>query len=149
MHDLFDPTDRRSILDRIDGLNPQSQRQWGKMEIAQMMAHCAVPLEQAASGRQVRQRLIGKLLAPFVRGSILGEKPFGRNAPTDPDFKVADPRDFAQEKTRLLAAIDAFVRRGPDAMGNQTHPFFGRMRGQQWGWLMYKHLDHHLRQFGA
>ena len=149
MHDLFDATDRRSILDRFDRLTPQSQRQWGKMDVAQMMAHCAVPLEQAASGRAIRQRLIGKILAPFVRSSILGEKPFGRNAPTDPDFRVADPRDFAVEKTRLLGAIDAFVARGPDAIGNQKHPFFGRMQGQQWGWLMYKHLDHHLRQFGA
>jgi hypothetical protein len=148
VNDLFDDEDRRAILDRIDRLTPASPRQWGRMEVAQMMAHCAFPLEQAVAGR-ARQRLIGRILGPLARRKVLGEEPFGRNSPTDPDYRVADPRDFAVEKTRLLAAIDAFVQCGRAQIARSVHPFFGRLSGGDWGWLMFKHLDHHLRQFGA
>jgi hypothetical protein len=92
--------------------------------------------------------LIGKLLAPFFRSSMLGEKPFGRNAPTDPAFVVTDARDFAREKARLAGLVARFCDRGAAEAGKQTHSFLGRMSGEEWGVLMYKHLDHHLRQFG-
>jgi len=62
---------------------------------------------------------------------------------------VADPREFGAEKARLVAAIDAFVGRGRAQIARSVHPFFGRLSGGDWGWLMFKHLDHHLRQFGT
>jgi hypothetical protein len=108
-----------------------------------------VPLEQAAAGAMKRQKLFGRVFAPLVKRRVLGPSPFQRNAPTDPAFRVADPRDFAVEKARLEAAIAAFVGRGRAAIAAQVHPFFGRLSGGDWGWLMYKHLDHHLRQFGV
>jgi hypothetical protein len=97
----------------------------------------------------MKQKLVGKLLSPLVRGSVFGEKPFSKNSPTDPTFVVREPCDFAAERSRLLALIDRFVQRGAAAAGNATHAFFGRMSGEEWGRLMYKHIDHHLRQFGA
>jgi len=148
VNDLFDDEDRQAILDRIDRLTPATPRQWGRMDVAQMMAHCAFPLEQAVAGR-ARQRLIGRIFGPFARKKVLSEAPFNRNSPTDPDFKVADPREFAVEKTRLLAAIEAFVQRGRAQISRSIHPFFGRLSGGDWGWLMFKHLDHHLKQFGV
>ena len=97
----------------------------------------------------MKQALIGKLLMPFFRNSILGEKPFSRNSPTDPSFVVADEREFAQERARLKELINRFVERGPAAAGQQTHAFFGKLSGAEWGELMYKHIDHHLQQFGV
>ncbi len=88
-------------------------------------------------------------MTPFIRSSVLGEKPFSRSSPTDPSFVVKDDHDFVAERQGLLDLIDRFVARGSDAAGNATHSFFGRLSGKEWGELMYKHIDHHLQQFGV
>ena len=119
------------------------------MNAAQMVTHCARALETGAGERPMKQKLIGKILMPFFRKSILGEKPFSRNGPTDPSFIVADEREFSTERQKLVDLIGRFVARGPAAAATQTHAFFGKMTGEEWGETMYKHIDHHLRQFGV
>jgi len=148
MKSLFDQADRNALLQRLDKLQAGSPRQWGKMNAAQMVTHCTRALEAATGDRPMKQKLIGKILMPFFRKSILGEKPFSRNSPTDPSFIVADERELSTERQHLTDVIAKFVARGPDAAGNETHAFFGAMTGQEWGETMYKHIDHHLRQFG-
>src|SRR5262249_42638119 len=101
MQTLFDDADRRSILERLSRLDAASARQWGKMDPAQMLTHCAIALEAATGDRPMKQAFIGKILGPLARGSMLGPKPFGRNAPTHPTFVVSDARDFAKERERL------------------------------------------------
>ena len=149
MKSLFNDADRESILRRLDALQADSPRQWGKMNAAQMVTHCARALETGAGERPMKQKLIGKILMPFFRKSILGEKPFSRNGPTDPSFIVADEREFSTERQKLVDLIGRFVARGPAAAATQTHAFFGKMTGEEWGETMYKHIDHHLRQFGV
>jgi hypothetical protein len=149
MLNLFEAGDRNAIVRRLTGLQPASRRQWGKMSVAQMLAHCCVSLEVPCGDRPKTQVLLGRLFAPFVRRSALGEKPFFRNAPTDPDHVIADEREFEAEKARVLALITRFCDRGPAQVEGLVHPFFGSLTGVQWGRLMYKHLDHHLRQFNA
>jgi hypothetical protein len=149
MKSIFDPEARQQILGRLDALRPDSARQWGKMEPAQMLGHCANAMEVATGDRPMKQSLLGKLVMPFFRKTILGEKPFTRNSPTDPTFVIRDVRDFAAEKQRLLTLLDRFVAAGPEPAGAQIHSFFGKMTGQEWGELTYKHLDHHLQQFGV
>ncbi len=149
MPSLFDPQARRAILARLAALSPASPRQWGEMDVAQMLAHCVVPLAIAAGDGPARQSWVGRLLAPLVRPSMLGERPMSRNGPTVPEFRVTDPRQFATEQERLRAAIEAFAARGPEHVAGRPHPFFGRLTGDEWGVLMHKHLDHHLRQFAV
>ena len=150
MNNLFAPADRKQIADRLAALQPGATRQWGKMNVAQMCAHCAIALEVAAGDVRKTQAFIGKVLAPFVKGTYLrGTDPLSKNSPTDPTYVVSDPRDFAKEKARLLAVANRFCDAGPAASDGRVHSFFGRMTGEEWGVLMYKHLDHHLRQFGA
>jgi len=149
MKSLFEAADRESLLHRIDALRPDSARQWGTMNAAQALCHCAIALETGTGDRPMKQAWIGKILMPFFRKSILGEKPFKRNSPTDPTFVVSGERELAAERNRLTALIARFVERGPAAAGTQTHSFFGKLSGQEWGELMYKHIDHHLQQFGA
>lgn len=148
MKTLFHHADRESIRQRLGALHPGSARQWGKMNASQMLAHCGQALETGTGDRPMKQKFLGKLLTPFIRSSVLGEKPFGRNAPTDPTFVVADERDFEAERQRLLTLIDRLAQRGPSAAATQTHAFFGKLSGEEWGQLMYKHIDHHLQQFG-
>lgn len=149
MRTLFEPVDRDSILERLAKLQSGAARQWGKMTCAQALAHCTVALEAGTGDKPRKQQLIGKIFAPFARKSLLGEKPFSRNSPTDPTFVVTDDRDFEAERQRLTDVINRFCELGPKNASTQVHSFFGRMSGEEWGFLMYKHLDHHLRQFGA
>jgi hypothetical protein len=149
MKTLFDSADRNALESRLMTLKADSPRLWGKMSSAQMLCHCATALETGTGDRPMKQKLMGKLLMPFFRSSILGEKPFSRNSPTDPTLVVSDERDFTKERERLLTLIERFVRNGAENAGKQTHSFFGKMTGQEWGELMHKHIDHHLRQFGC
>jgi len=111
--------------------------------------HGRLGVARGTGARPMEQLLLGKLLSPFVRGLVLGKRPFGRNGPTHPVFVVSDAQDFERECTRLATLIDRFVQRGPESAGRFTHAFLGRISGDDWGRLMYKHLDHHLRQFGV
>jgi len=149
MENIFNATDRAALQQRVDRLQPTSARQWGTMNAAQMLAHCASALEMACGDRPGKQVFLGKLLTPFIRSTVLGPKPLRRNSPTDPNLVIAEERDFDAERHRLSMLIDRFCQAGPDAAGRQIHSFFGRFSGEQWGRLTYKHLDHHLRQFGV
>jgi uncharacterized protein DUF1569 len=148
MKSLFDAEGCSDIVGRLTALEAGAMRQWGKMTCAQMLCHCAAPLKVGTGDRPSKQSFLGKIVTPLIRRSVLGAKPFGKNSPTDPTFVVSDERDFEAERSGLLGIIQRFVDAGPPAAGEQTHPFFGKLTGDQWGVLMYKHLDHHLRQFG-
>ena len=149
MENLYEPSIRDAVVHRLSTLQSTSPRQWGKMDVAQMMAHCAVAFEVPVGDRLAKQALLGKIVTPLLRGRILGEKPLGRNSPTDPVFRIVDKRDFARERQRLSALMERFCSRGREASDGVVHSFFGRLSGEDWGRLMYKHMDHHLRQFGA
>jgi hypothetical protein len=149
MKTLFDDNDRASIQKRIEALTSDTNPQWGKMKVAQMLTHCAIPLEEASGSQPVKQSLMGKVLTPFIRTSLLGEKPFKRNSPTSPNLVIADDRDFLTEHQRLMKAIEGFAKVGPDTVAKATHRLFGTLSGKEWGEFMYKHLDHHLQQFGV
>jgi len=103
----------------------------------------------ACGDRPKKQVFLGKLVTPFIWSAVLGPKPLRRNSPTDPDLVIAEEPDFDAERHRLSTLVDRFCQAGPDAAGRQIHSFFGRFIGGEWGRLTYKHLDHHLRQFGA
>lgn len=148
MNSLFNPKDREALSLRLAELEPDAARQWGRMAPAQMLRHCALGLEAATGDRPMKQLLLGKVLSPFVRRLALGSRPFGRNGPTDPSYVVKEAPDFETERARLAKLIDRFVQRGPATAATAIHPFFGRLSGDEWGTLMFKHLDHHLRQFG-
>jgi hypothetical protein len=149
VNSLFIPTDREALSLRLAALEPGAQRQWGKMDPAQMLRHCALSLVDPLGERPVKQVFLGKLVTPFIRRAVFGDQPFRRNSPTDPAYVVSAPPDFEAERTRLATLIDQVVQRGPAKVEGVVHPFFGRLRGAEWGTLIYKHLDHHLRQFGV
>ncbi len=149
MHSIFDSNDRAAILARIAALQPSSTRQWGKMNPAQMLGHLAATLEMVLSESSTKQKLLGKILTPFIRSLAIGEKPFGRNSPTDPSFVISDERDFEKERERLRALLGKVIEQGPETAGKRVHIFFGKLSGAEWGVLIHKHFDHHLRQFSV
>jgi hypothetical protein len=149
MKNLFQPEAVDELVSRIDKLQPASPRHWGKMDVAQMMAHCSAAFDMA-SGRMNRPRVfIGRLIGPFVKPIFTNEKPFSKNSPTDEKLVITDQRDFAREQDGLKLKIRQFHQGGEAQCTRHPHPFFGALTPQQWSRGMYKHLDHHLRQFGA
>jgi hypothetical protein len=148
MKSLFVAENRQEILRRLEGLQASANRQWGKMDPAQALAHCTAAMAVAVGDAPGRQSFLGKLVTPFIRSQVLGSKPFARNVPTDPSYVVSDERDFARERERLVESVNRLGDRGPAKADGAVHPFFGRLSGDEWGLLIFKHLDHHLRQFG-
>ncbi len=138
--------DHKSIKARIARLGESSQRQWGKMSLAQTLAHCHKPFQVALGRLQLKRGLIGRLFGAYGKRKFIdSEAPFGRNSPTDPKFLDASADDLEAERTILFELIDDYLRQGPSVA---VHPFFGPMDETDWDRLMWKHLDHHLRQFG-
>jgi len=149
MKTLFQPETRDEILARIDRVQPASSRQWGKMDAAQMMAHCSAGLDMACGKLNPPRLLIGRLIAPFFKSIYTNEKPFSKDSPTDKQLVVSDARDFVREQELLKEKVRQFHDGGEAKCTRNPHPFFGDLTPQAWSRGMYKHLDHHLRQFGA
>ncbi|HEY1678405.1 MAG TPA: DUF1569 domain-containing protein [Candidatus Sulfotelmatobacter sp.] len=149
MKNLFEPDAVDEVIARIDRLQPSSPRQWGKMNVAQMMAHCSATLDMASGKINPPRIFIGRILGPFVRPIYTNEKPFSKSNPTDKALVIADQRDFSQEQQRLKQTVQQFHEGGEAKCTRHPHPFFGKLSAQDWSRGMYKHLDHHLRQFGA
>jgi hypothetical protein len=150
MKTLFDRKLADELKARTANLSTNPPAQWGKMTAAQAAAHCAYALEVANGVRHSPRMLIGRLLGWIIKPIVLGDdKPLKKNAPTAPDFVIRDARNLETERARLCAQIDRFVTAGPAGCTTHPHPFFGPLTPEQWANLQYKHLDHHLRQFGA
>jgi Protein of unknown function (DUF1569) len=149
MKNLFEKETTNEIVARIDQLQPTTQRQWGKMDVAQMLAHCATTMDMASGRLNTPRIFIGRLIGSVARPIFTNEKPFSKNSPTDKKLRIADPRDFARERERLKQNVLEFHRGGEAKCTRHPHPFFGRLSPQDWARGMYKHLDHHLRQFGV
>jgi hypothetical protein len=149
MQTLFQPAAVDEVIARVDRLTPATQRLWGKMDVAQMLAHCSATLDMASGRFNPPRAFIGRLLGPFVKPIFTNEKPFSKNSPTDEKLVVADRRDFLREQEELKLKLRQFHGGGEAECTRHPHPFFGTLTPQQWATGMYKHLDHHLRQFGA
>ena len=149
METLFNPKTHEDVLRRVASLKPDSVRQWGKMSPAQMLEHTSRALEMAIGKNPVPQVLLGKLIGWMVRGQFVGEKPFSKNGPTGPWLIVKDEPDFAAAQARASSLLREFHALGERGCDGHVHGFFGKMTGAEWGVTQYKHLDHHLRQFGV
>jgi Protein of unknown function (DUF1569) len=149
MQNIFTQIDNQEILDRIEKLNPNSERLWGKMSVSQMLEHCQKPLEVATGSLELKRSFIGFLFGKIAKKVFLGNKPLSKNMPTDKSFIIKSDADFETQKSILVNYVIDFGQKGSSIIGIKTHPFFGEMTQVEWGILTYRHLDHHLIQFGV
>jgi hypothetical protein len=151
MKNLYEAGRAQEVKERLARLKADSPRQWGSMNAAQAVAHCAVGLEWAVRDKTpdpmwFLPRLIGRAIKPLALGD---DKPMKRNSPTVKSLIMKDDRMLETERTRLNELLGRFVTGGTAACTTEPHPFFGKLTPEEWAILMYKHLDHHLRQFGV
>ena len=149
MQSIYDTATLQEIYKRIDTLKPDSQRQWGKMDVAQMMAHCSAAVEVTLGDTSPKSTFMGKILGRFVKSVITNEKPFKPNMPTDPSFVQVGQKDFDREKEKLKTLLGRLSKGGAASVQDRKHPFFGPLTPDEWSTSTVKHMDHHLRQFGA
>jgi len=150
MRNLFDVARVEEVKRRIARLRSDSERQWGTMNASQMVEHCSRGLELALGDRLPPQMMLGRIIGRMLKPKVLGnDEPMRRNSPTVKGLLVEDERDLGKEQERLRGLIDRFVASGPAGCTIHPHSFFGRLTPEEWAILMYKHLDHHLRQFGV
>jgi len=149
MDSIYERTTLKELTQRLDKLTASSKRLWGKMDVAQMLAHCSNVIEMAIGEKAGKSSLMGKVIGPFVKGVVTSEKPFKQNMPTDNNFIVSDSKDFYKEKVRLTILLTRLSASGPEFMHNRRHSFFGKLTSREWSNSTVKHLDHHFRQFGV
>jgi Protein of unknown function (DUF1569) len=150
MKNLFEAATVAEVKGRIAQLKPDSERAWGTMNAAQAVAHCAAGMEWAVGDIRPPRMLLGRIIGQMVKPMVLrNEEPMRRNSPTAKSLVVQGDRDLKTERERLCGLIDRFAAAGPEGCTIHPHSFFGRLTPDEWATLMYKHLDHHLRQFRA
>ena len=150
MKDIFDKTVSEGIINRIDALTPNSERKWGKMTVDQMLAHCNVTYELIYDSKVPKPKGLKKwMLKTFIKNVVVNEKPYKKNGRTAPVFLVINKKDFKTEKDRLHAYIRNTQELGSAYFDNKESHSFGNLTKNEWNNMFYKHLDHHLSQFGV
>ncbi|SFU31532.1 Protein of unknown function [Pustulibacterium marinum] len=150
MKSIFENESYQEILDRLEKLTPESVAQWGKMNVSQMIVHCQKPLELALGKIQLKKPnfLMGFMLKQ-MSSSLYNDKPWKQGLPTAKEFVIVDVKDFLSEKEKLVSLIKQMHERKDSSETFPVHPYFGKFTHEQWGKASYKHLDHHLTQFGV
>ncbi len=138
------------VVERINKLTAQTTPNWGKMSVSQMLAHCSVTYEMAYEDKHPKPNAFMKfILKMMVKGKVVSETPYGQNGRTAPQFIVTEDKNFETEKRRLIQFIQKTQQLGENAFDNKESHSFGVLTKTEWNNMFYKHLDHHLSQFGV
>lgn len=146
MKSILDKATRDEIMARINSLDENSKPEWGKMNVSQMLRHCTKWDEMALGKEKYKQSFLGRLFGKMALKDMLKDEPIKKNLPTVPSFKIKENVDVAEEKVKWLKLLNEY---GDFSGSGFIHPFFGPMTAEQTGYMVYKHIDHHLRQFNC
>lgn len=144
---LFDPAVRQEIIERINKLTPGTKQLWGKMNVSQMLAHIQMPIRIAYGIHQPKGSFLLRLIGPLFKSKLWDEKPYKQGLPTDPTFVMTgSEKEFEKEKSAVLELLNNFTN---ENVIGEHHPVFGKLTKENWSKATWKHLDHHLKQFGV
>ena len=150
MKNLFEKEITDELIDRINALKIENRPIWGKMSVDQMLAHCNVAYEMAYTDKHPKPNALMRfMLKTFVKKGVVNESPYPKNSRTAPAFVIHDSRNFKLEKERLINFLQKTQQLGATHFEGKESLSFGPMTAKEWNNLFYKHLDHHLTQFGV
>lgn len=150
MKSSFDQNHTNEAIARINQLTSTTTPQWGKMNVAQMLAHLNVAYDMAYTDKYPSPNfLVRWLLTRFVKQGVVGPKPYPKNGRTAPAFLVDANQDFEKEKKKLIDYVKQTQSLGADHFEQKESNSFGNLSALEWSTLFSKHLDHHLTQFGV
>jgi hypothetical protein len=117
------------------------------MNVSQMLAHVQMPIRIAFGTHQPKGSFLLRLIGPLFKSKLWDEKPYKQSLPTDPTFVMTGAeKDFEKEKAVLIDLVNNF---NETSIQGEQHPVFGKLTKYNWSKATWKHLDHHLRQFGV
>ncbi len=147
---IFSKEVSETIISRISQLTTVSQPKWGKMSVAQMLAHCNVTYELVYEDKHPKPNAFVRLLLKLlVKNKVTDESLYQHNVRTGPQFIVKETKDFEVEKNRLINYITKTQQAGESNFDGKESYSFGPLNKTQWNNMFYKHLNHHLLQFGV
>ncbi len=150
LKNVFDNTDVEQLVNRINSLSDTTNGLWGKMDVSQMLAHCNVVYEMTYEDIHPKPKGLKKVLIKLLaKSTVVGKKPYKKNSRTAPQFLITTAKDFTLEKDRIITYINKTQQLGAEHFNNRESHSFGPLTTDEWNILFYKHLDHHLRQFGV
>jgi hypothetical protein len=147
---IFSKNIADGVIERINQLTPHTKALWGKMNAAQMLAHCNVTYEMVYTDKHPKAGFLMKLILKwFVKQQVVTDKPYPKNSKTAPAFIIIDEKEFEAEKERLIEYVRQTQVLGASAFDGKVSHSFGVLDANEWNNMFYKHLDHHLKQFGV
>jgi len=150
MKSIFEKDSYNELANRLDKLNSNSTALWGKMTVEQMLVHCRKTVEYAMGDSELQApHPIKIFLANFTKASLYNDKPFKKNLSTIKDFVINEHDNFDVEKKRLKLIIRRMHTSEKFFFPYTYHQVYGRLEPYMWGQSVYKHLDHHFKQFGV
>lgn len=147
MKSIFEPNDNEELISRIEKLTSESQALWGKMSVDQMLQHSIAPMDVVFGTLVLKMPFYMGWLGRMFKKSVLTNE-FKKGSPTAKEFIFKGSYDFEQSKQELIEKTRKF-QDGTKVVKLEKHPFWGKMTTEEWDILMWKHLDHHLKQFGV
>lgn len=150
MKNLFTKPVTEEVLSRIEKLTPTTKPDWGEMTASQVLAHLNVQYEMVYTDKHPKPNAFVKLmLKAFVKKAVCGTKPYDKNGRTAPQFLIKEDKNFEEEKARLIAYINKTQKLGEEHFDGKESHSFGKLSKEEWNVSFYKHIDHHLTQFGV
>ena len=149
-NNIFEQEAVSQTIGRISNLNADIKANWGKMNVGQMLAHCNVTYEMVYDNKHPKPNAFVKfILKDLVKSKVVSDKPYSKNGKTAPQFVIKEEKDFAIEKQRLIDYIEKTQTLGESHFDGKESHSFGSLKSEDWNNMFYKHLDHHLNQFGV
>jgi len=148
MKSIFNPANRNELIDRINNLDENSTAVWGKMNLYQMLKHCTL-WDEWIQGKTVYNRVfIGRILGKIMlKNALKDHAPLQHNSPTIAALRIQEKSgNIPMQKAEWISIIEKYASYSNP---NFVHAFFGKMTEEQIGQFVYKHTDHHLRQFNG
>lgn len=147
---IYDKNVTDEIINRLNQLKSDDQPNWGKMSVDQMLAHCNIPYKYTFEPEQFQKPNAFKkfILKNLIKKLVVNETPYKPNGRTAPEFIIQGNRDFEKERNILIENIQKTQNLGATYFEGKENHSFGVLTSQEWNNMFYKHLDHHLRQFG-
>lgn len=151
MKTLANNLDKTEILTRLDKLSINAPRQWGKMNINQMLCHLSDSFDAIMGNKKftpadnIFTRTFVKWLA--LKVPIAWPKGIQTRPELDQEKGGTKPHEFNQDRDRLKELTEKFSNTKDTS--NWQHPIFGKMSSEEWQRWGYLHMDHHFRQFNS
>lgn len=153
MRNIDDQNEYHQILDRIQKLSPETDRLWGKMSVNEMICHISDPIRDVL-GIRITEPVTPEEIRPKIIEMVLTETDWDRNLPTFPPYLQGPggggtkPTDFEADKLSMIDLVNRYHSLDPN-FKLHPHAGLGILTREQCGMFLWKHTDHHLRQFGV